>query len=111
MTSLLSIAAESVKNYSDYWLLTASLPPLFYFIGKKQKLNWLQRLLIKRAARRIQKGKSISKEDKSLSWLLVGVGLIGMAVGLLVKSGGLTIGGFVVAIMGIGFLLAGKRLH
>lgn len=111
MTSLLSIAVESVKNHFNYWLLAASLPPFLYFISKKKKLNWLQRLLIIKAERRARKEKSLSKGDKSVVWMLTGVGLVGMIVGLLVKSGGLTIAGFALAIMGIGFLLAGNRLH
>jgi len=112
MTNLLSIAAESAKDHSYYWLLAASLPLLLYFLGKKQKLNWLQRLLIKSAAKKVSKGKkSVSKSDRQIIGLFIALGLIGLIVGLLVKSGGLTIISFIALVIGLGWLLAGNRLH
>jgi len=115
MSSYLLSAMSAVKDDSFNWLILASIlsvQSLAFERSTRNKLkDWVFRLLIKRAEKRARKGKFVSKEDRSIMWLLVGVGLIGIAVGLLVKSGGLTIGGFCLAIMGIGFLLAGKRLH
>jgi len=112
MTSLISIAAGSVKNYSYYWVFTASLPPLLYFLNKKKKLNWLQRLFIKRIEKRASDAKKkVSKSDRQIIGLFIALGIIGTVVGLLVKSGGLTIISVIALIIGLGWALAGKRLH
>jgi len=109
---LLSIVATAPKNNSYYWLLAASLPPLLYFFGKKQKLSWLQRILIRRNEKRARNGKKmVSDSDKTTIGVFIALGLIGMIVGLLVKSGGVTIFSFCVLVCGLGWLLASKHSH
>lgn len=88
MTSFfLAIAIDESKNNSNYWLLTASLPPLFYLLTKKKKPGWLKKLFIKRIIRRTR--KQVNKEGKMskgtaiLLFFLIVLGLGALTVVLL----------------------------
>ena len=83
----LSIASDAAKNNFNYWLLAASLPPLFFLLTKKKKLGWLKKLFIKRIIRRSRKqtnkeGK-MSKGTAILLFFLIVLGLGALTVVLL----------------------------
>ena len=87
MTSLLAIAINAARDNSYSWLLAASLPAFLYFLTKKRKKSWLQKLimnwLMKRARRRVKKGKGISDGAVLLLAILAVVGLGALLVWLL----------------------------
>jgi fatty acid desaturase len=84
---LLSIAADAVKDNTYGWLIATSLPPALYYLNKKRKQKWLQTLFIKwvmkRAAKRIKKGKKMSDGVAILIVILAIVGIGALLVWLL----------------------------
>lgn len=116
MSNLLALAVNAAKDHSFNWLIAASLPPFLYLFANNKKFSWFQNILIKwvvkRAEKRARKGKnSVSKENRQIIALFIIAGLIGTIVGLLIKSGGLTIISVIALIIGIGWALAGNKLH
>ena len=88
MTSfLLSIAIEAAKNNFNYWLLAASIPPLFYLLAKKKKLGWLKRPSIKwatkRARKQMNKKGRMSNGTAILLFILLVLGVGALVVWLL----------------------------
>jgi hypothetical protein len=78
MTSLLSIAAESAKNNSYYWLLAATLPLLLYKVTRKRKLNFFQRLFLKFMLKRDHKKNSKSEWGSFFTKVLICLGIFGL---------------------------------
>ena len=93
MTNILVIIVDAAKDNSYSWLIAASLPPALYFLTRKRRQSWLQKLMVKwvmkRVVRRAKKGKSSS--DASVYGWILGLSIIGLILSLIIKSSGLGI--------------------
>jgi len=106
MSAILAIIVDAAKDYSYDWLIAASLPPAFFFLTRKRKQSWFQKLmmkwLMKKTARRTKKGKSSS--DASVYGWIMGLSIVGLILSLIIKSSGL---GIISLIIGLLALLLG----